>query len=37
VTDGTGRKDAFYAVGNWYMQTGCLAPRKNWRIYKVGG
>ena len=32
VTDGTGRKDAFYAVYNWYLQTGCLAPRKNVRI-----
>jgi hypothetical protein len=32
VTDGTGRKDAFYAYGNWYIQTGCLAPRKNFRI-----
>ena len=32
VTDATGRKDAFYAVGNWYLQTGCLAPRKNFRI-----
>ena len=36
VTDGTGRKDAFYAVGNWYMQTGCLAPRKNVRIHNIG-
>jgi hypothetical protein len=36
VTDGTGRKDAFYAVGNWYMQTGCLAPRKSFRIHNVG-
>lgn len=32
VTDGTGRKDAFYAYGNWYIQTGCLAPKKNFRI-----
>lgn len=32
VTDGTGRKDAFYAVGNMYKQLGCLAPRKNWRV-----
>jgi len=32
VTDGTGRKDAFYAVGNMYEQLGCLAPRKNCRI-----
>jgi hypothetical protein len=35
VTDGTGRKDAFYAVGNWYMQLGCLAPRKNFRIHSI--
>lgn len=33
VTDGTGRKDAFFAWGNWYIQTGCLAPRKNFRIF----
>lgn len=33
VTDGTGRKDAFYAVGNMYKQLGCLAPRKNFRIH----
>jgi hypothetical protein len=33
VTDGTGRKDAFYAVGNLYKQLGCLAPRKNCRIH----
>jgi hypothetical protein len=32
VTDATGRKDAFYAVGNLYLQLGCLAPRKNFRI-----
>lgn len=32
VTDGTGRKDAFYAVYNWYLQTGCMAPRRNARI-----
>jgi hypothetical protein len=32
VTDGTGRKDAFYGVGNLYQQNGCLAPRKNFRI-----
>lgn len=32
VTDATGRKDAYYAVGNLYMQLGCLAPRKNARI-----
>jgi hypothetical protein len=33
VTDGTGRKDAFYAVGNMYTQLGNLAPRKNCRIH----
>lgn len=32
VTDSVGRKDAFYAVYNWYLQTGNLAPRKNVRI-----
>ena len=32
VTDATGRKDAFYAVGNMYLQMGCMAPRKNFRI-----
>jgi hypothetical protein len=32
VTDGTGRKDAFYAVYNWYLQTGNIAPAKNVRI-----
>ncbi len=36
VTDGTGRKDAFFAVGDWYMQLGCLAPRKNVRITNIG-
>jgi hypothetical protein len=32
VTDATGRKDAFYAVGNMYEQLFCMAPRKNVRI-----
>lgn len=32
VTDATGRKDAYFAVGNMYMQMGNLAPRKNVRI-----
>lgn len=32
VTDGTGRKDAFYAYGYVYMETGCIAPRKNFVI-----
>jgi hypothetical protein len=36
VTDGTGRKDAFFAVGDWYMQLGCLAPRKNVRLTNIG-
>ncbi len=31
VTDATGRKDAYFAVGNMYMQMGNLAPRKNFR------
>ena len=29
VTDGTGRKDAYYAVGAICMETGCLAPAHN--------
>lgn len=32
VTDGTGRKDAFYAVGKMYEQLCCTASRKNFRI-----
>ena len=32
VTDATGRKDAYYAVGNMYEQLFCMAPRKNVRI-----
>ena len=32
ATDATGRRDAFYAVGNMYEQMFCTAPRKNWRI-----
>lgn len=32
VTDGVGRKDAFYAVGHMVLQTGCIAPRKNFVI-----
>jgi hypothetical protein len=32
VTDATGRKDAFYAVGQMYEQLFCSAPRKNFRI-----
>lgn len=36
VTDGTGRKDAFFAVGDWYMEIGNLAPRKNFRLYNIG-
>lgn len=35
VTDATGRKDAYYAVGNLYKQLGNLFPRKNWRIEKL--
>jgi hypothetical protein len=31
VTDSTGRKDAFYATGNLYLQLGNLAPRKSIR------
>lgn len=32
VTDSTGRKDDFYAVGHLVMQTGCIAPHKNFKI-----
>ena len=32
VTDGTGRKDDFYAVGHLVLQTGCIAPHKNFKI-----
>lgn len=32
VTDSTGRKDAFYAVGHLVLQTGNVAPNKNLRI-----
>lgn len=32
VTDGTGRKDTFYAVGHIVLQTGCIAPHKSFRI-----
>lgn len=32
VTDGTGRKDTFYAVGHIVLQTGCVAPHKNFKI-----
>jgi hypothetical protein len=32
VTDGTGRKDDFYAVYIWYCQTGNLMPAKSVRI-----
>lgn len=36
VTDSTGRKDAFYAVGNLYEELLCKAPRKNFRIDGLG-
>lgn len=32
VTDGTGRKDQYYAVGHIVLQTGCVAPAKNVKI-----
>ncbi len=32
VTDGTGRKDSFYAVGHIVMQTGGIAPHKSFKI-----
>jgi hypothetical protein len=35
VTDGVGRKDAYYAVGHLYMEMGCMAPAKNFRINNI--
>lgn len=32
ATDNVGRKDAYYAVGHLYIQMGCFAPRKNFRL-----
>ncbi len=32
VTDATGRKDSFYAVGHMVLQTGNIAPHKNFKI-----
>lgn len=32
VTDGTGRKDSFYAWGVYEAQLGCVAPRHNVRV-----
>lgn len=32
VTDANGRKDAYYSVGNWHCEIGCIAPRHNFRI-----
>ncbi len=32
ATDATGRRDAYFAVGNMYEQLLCTAPRKNFRI-----
>jgi len=32
ATDATGRRDAFYAVGHIVLQTGCIAPAKNFKI-----
>lgn len=32
VTDATGRKDSFYAVGHMVMQTGGIAPHKSFKI-----
>ena len=37
VTDGTGRKDDFYAVYIWYTQMGNLAPAKSVRIQNLVG
>lgn len=36
VTDGTGRKDAFYATGYIRMELGSSNPRRNWRIDDLG-
>jgi hypothetical protein len=35
VTDATGRKDSFYAVGHIVLQTGNIAPHKSWKITGV--
>lgn len=35
VTDATGRKDAYYAVGNMYLQLGNLTPRHNVRFQNL--
>jgi hypothetical protein len=35
VTDGVGRKDAFYAVGHLYKELGNLGPAKNFRINNI--
>ncbi len=35
VTDATGRKDQYYAVGHIVMQTGCVAPAKNFKITNI--
>lgn len=35
VTDGVGRKDAFYGVGHMYMELGNMAPAKNFRINNI--
>jgi hypothetical protein len=35
VTDGVGRKDAYYAVGHLYIELGCMAPAKNFRINNI--
>lgn len=35
VTDATGRKDSFYATGHIVMQTGCVAPAKNFKITNI--
>lgn len=35
VTDGTGRKDAFFATGYIRFQTACSNPRKNFKITNI--
>jgi hypothetical protein len=35
VTDGVGRKDAFYAVGHLYMELSNFGPAKNFRINNI--
>ncbi|MCK5651201.1 MAG: hypothetical protein KAJ42_07485, partial [Gemmatimonadetes bacterium] len=35
VTDGAGRKDAYFATGYLYIQFGCFGPRKSYQLYNL--